>query len=150
MKKKLTIAFLCMLSLNSYSQPNIFGEANLFEYDDAGSRVKRTYNNNTVINLRKTRGNTEKLDTVVTNTANINIVVYPNPVQENIIVESKVSKLHSETHVKVFDMIGREIRIFAIRTNKEIIRLGDLIPGIYHLNYYQGKNIIATWKVVKN
>lgn len=70
------------------------------------------------------------------------VKMYPNPVGNFLIVDSKIAI----TKVEIFSLLGSKVRAF--KSNFRSIYLGDLKSGIYMIKIYSN-NISTTKKLIK-
>lgn len=74
-----------------------------------------------------------------------NIVVYPNPARDNIIIKG----LTGNETIQVCDVAGRIIRQVKSRMQQESIGISDLREGIHHVVIIAADGISSSYKITK-
>lgn len=77
---------------------------------------------------------------------NAYIKLYPNPAQNQAIIESNGSMEVSD--VVILDMKGRKVQTFKINKNEREIALNDIEPGIYLIQCFQEDKVLSVSKLV--
>ena len=77
---------------------------------------------------------------------NFSWIIYPNPVSNNLIIESL--QLTGNV-ISVTDVLGKELLHETIDQNSELINLKSFASGIYYCILKNGKTILAVRKFVK-
>ena len=75
--------------------------------------------------------------------------IYPNPTTEYLTLDVKDFSLVELDYV-LFDLRGRELDRQELSENKTIIEMRDFPPSTYFLKVSDGKNVMKTFKIVKN
>ncbi len=151
MKFTITFFLLSLFCILDTHAQAVYGEANLFDYDNVGNRILRQYDANTIINLRQApTGLEQPQDTVLQKIAAITVKAYPNPVSEMLIVENLSWSGKNHATLKVYDIAGKFIYSKESSTAKENIPFGSVAAGTYSLLYYIDGKLLTQWKIVKH
>jgi len=73
-------------------------------------------------------------------------ILYPNPAKEYLVIKNLVASIHSR--VKIYDVLGRCVLEKTCTTNKTLLPLGHLNPGLYSVIIFTGGNIYSH-KIIK-
>jgi hypothetical protein len=65
----------------------------------------------------------------IANITNSAVLVYPNPATNELYIENA----SSGTVIRLFDIMGRQVYIGTVISNKQVINTGNLVPGTYLL-----------------
>lgn len=80
-----------------------------------------------------------------------NMVLYPNPTRESLIVENTCQYCSGNLLFKIQDVQGREVASFSKAVSERIeIPVAGLETGIYIISTWSGNELIETGKFVKN
>jgi hypothetical protein len=117
-----------------------------FTYDNAGNRINRN-----VVGLKSTveANADENQDTTYSESiGDIIITIYPNPVNEQLLVEIKGRTGEQKDLVYLFDMKGNLIT--TIETTDELtpVSFKELPRGTYILQIHTGANT-SEWKIIR-
>jgi hypothetical protein len=77
-----------------------------------------------------------------------NILVYPNPVSEYLIIESHASL--NDSKINIFSTNGSLLKTKKIESDKERINISDLPEGLYFYEIFQPGSVIEKGKFLKN
>ncbi len=82
------------------------------------------------------------------NLINYNLKVYPNPFNDNIIIQSNSIRIQK---IKMFDILGQEVNyeVLSNEDDKKILYTNNLICGIYFLQIISN-NSVLNFKIIKN
>jgi hypothetical protein len=72
-----------------------------------------------------------------------NLKFYPNPLKDNLIIES-----NQKTKIKIYDSFGRLVNESTISIGNNLINLSKLTIGFYYCNF-QYKNVLITKSIIK-
>jgi Secretion system C-terminal sorting domain len=78
----------------------------------------------------------------------IEILVYPNPVTDNLKLEIKNYEIQNLRY-KLYDNNGKLLQENKIEGNETNIIMNNLIPAIYFLKVTDNKKIVKTFKIIK-
>lgn len=76
----------------------------------------------------------------------LNIVLYPNPVQDYFNVN--VPKLEANATIAIYDIIGNKIKDLSLSSNQQAINVDNLPTGTYFVVIQNGNNLLQS-KIVK-
>ncbi|MBN2481717.1 MAG: T9SS type A sorting domain-containing protein [Bacteroidales bacterium] len=124
------------------------GQSVTFDYDDSGNRTQRTITLKSTTSPDKQNDPQEGQELFSGELGTFDILIYPNPVRNELIVEISGSEEPSAASVHVFDQKGRLVRSEENVTETAILYLGDLMPGNYFMVIRCG-NRSASWKIIK-
>ena len=77
--------------------------------------------------------------------ADKSIDIYPNPATDQITIKSKNNKIEE---IKIYDIVGKEVKAQTANSIESILNLGDLHNGLYFVCVKTEKGIITT-KILK-
>jgi YD repeat-containing protein len=117
-----------------------------FNYDDSGNRTSRKsiMLKSTASQARETTPDEAFTDQIDNQT----ILIYPNPVKNELTVEIQGLEENAEVTITLFDQGGRLVLTGEKTTGSTVLNLSDLSPG----NYYMTIRIddkTTRWKIVK-
>lgn len=116
----------------------------VYEYDESGNRIKREYKIEPCSTFNNPNLRIASSDSIQTNFSSLN--VYPNPVFDNLTIESMSDQNINE--VFIYEANSKEIFKSKYNEKRIIVPLQFHKPGIYFVNISQD-NIISTYKIVK-
>lgn len=136
---------LVFLLLNSNSKAQAVDCPQLgFEYDESGNRIKREYKIEPCSTFNNPNLRVASIDTMQIPFSSL--MVYPNPVFDNLTIESKSD--YNIDEVFIYDSNSKEIYKSKYAEKRIIVPLQVHRPGIYFVNISRN-NIISTYKIVK-
>ena len=77
-------------------------------------------------------------------------IVYPNPANEFVIIESSELQFEKNCEVKLIDVLGREVDVVEMKEGKANLNLSSFSKGLYTYNIYNNKTIVSKGKLVVN
>jgi len=80
-----------------------------------------------------------------TNITEQHVKLYPNPVQENLYIQSQCNK----GRLLLFDMQGRQVKDIEMFKGATILKVNNLKPGIYFYQYILNNNVVQSGKWIK-
>lgn len=83
---------------------------------------------------------------------NINpmLAVYPNPVTDKLTITLPNELIAGHAAITITDIYGRQIQRQEGVSNKTILSVASLAPGIYMVQVHSGNKLLITKKIVKN
>lgn len=80
----------------------------------------------------------------------LQLKLYPNPVKEFIFISFPGNERTGFEVYELYDLSGRRIRSGTISGNETQVSFQDLPATVYLLNIIREKNVLKTFKVIKN
>ena len=78
-------------------------------------------------------------------------MVFPNPTSDKVILSIKDFEIPSSgLTLQMFDINGKQLKMMVIKEEQTEIDLSDFAAATYQLRVINGKNVIKTFKVIKN
>jgi len=120
-----------------------------FGYDETGNRIKREWviEPCLIINHPTFRESGTEQTNDTSNENCSGLIVFPNPVNDNLTVASKTDELIAELYI--YDSKGKLIHNVKCRETQINISVLHYKPGMYTLLVYQGNNQ-HTYRIIKN
>ncbi len=75
--------------------------------------------------------------------------VYPNPTNDKIFISSKDFPYNKQIEIQINDLTGRLLLKQEIEKSDQNINITQIEKGIYFLRLFQNKQLITTYKIVK-
>ena len=163
MKKKLFFAFVLMgtnfVSIYAQSfQPTVIGSSGTFATSLSGSMswtvgevMTETYSPTNNFFTQGFHQPFPLLATIITNPVVPNIVVYPNPITDNLIID--LSNQKGNFNIEIFDMQGKLLRTETFSSGNTLINISfhEFANGTYLLNIINfNTNIFSSYKINKS
>lgn len=121
------------------------GQALSYTYDKDGNLTSRY-----AVTLRSSQAGEEELEsaeTVLVESGQQKITVYPNPTKGQLCIEIQPLPIEEENLLKLMDASGRLIEIKKIDAERTCLDITGP-SGIYLLNIHLGQNI-SKWTIIK-
>jgi YD repeat-containing protein len=118
-----------------------------FKYDNSGNRTSRT----TTIGLKSTLGTSENVQSPDSFTDELGthaILIYPNPVESDLIIEIQEFDENADAVIAIYDQGGRLVMTLDKIVSSNTINLSNLTYGTYFLTIRLGSDI-TRWTIVK-
>jgi len=122
-----------------------YSQSMVYTYDDSGNRIERS------ITLKSTASSEKEDDSIEAcndEPGDLDIVIYPNPVKSELILEISGTEEVIDASISLFDQSGKLVLQENHITNTSILYLGDLMPGNYFMIIQTGERY-TRWKIVK-
>ncbi|MCB9065460.1 MAG: T9SS type A sorting domain-containing protein [Chitinophagales bacterium] len=139
------LIFLLLASSNKIFAQQFYVQ---YDYDGAGNRILRTIQ----YGVYKPGKNVDTLtisDRNIVFDTPLQLKVYPNPFKETLVVENLNLQTTETNSIKVFDLSGKLIVQHNHTELRQYVKLSDVPPGTYYVNYYSNTQLLKTWKLVK-
>ncbi len=82
---------------------------------------------------------------------NLSAKVYPNPTIDKVVLSISNFEIPSSgLFLQLFDINGKQLKMMVIKEEQTEIDLSDFAAATYQLRVINGKNVIKTFKVIKN
>lgn len=82
---------------------------------------------------------------------NLSAKVYPNPTTDKVVLSISNFEIPSSgLFLQLFDINGKQLKMMVIKEEQTEIDLSDFAAATYQLRVINGKNVIKTFKVIKN
>ena len=82
---------------------------------------------------------------------NLSAKVYPNPTIDKVVLSISNFEIPSSgLFLQLFDINGKQLKMMVIKEEQTEIDLSDFAAATYQLRVVNGKNVIKTFKVIKN
>jgi YD repeat-containing protein len=123
-----------------------YGQTVSFRYDNSGNRTSRT-----TITLKSTASSedeTKPEESFSDQVGEHGIVIYPNPVENELTVEIQGLDEKTDASIALFDQEGRLVLKQDKATNSNLLSLSHLSPGSYFMTIRVGSDS-TKWKIVK-
>ena len=133
----------------SYFSYNSFPQYTWF-VDAQGFNCNATFKTNALKNRTKSNHANDRLATGLSKNQllNNNITVYPNPANENLMID--LNELKGEVTIVIKNLVGETLMSETTNLNKTSLNVAQLPKGIYFITVSQSNKTIAIKKIVKD
>ena len=124
----------------------VCGQTVSYIYDNSGNRTSRT-----TITLKSTSApadETKPSETYSDQIGEHSILIYPNPVENELTVEIQGLEENAEAVITLYDQGGRLVLTEDKATGSTVLNLSHLSPGTYFMNIHIGDGT-TKWKIIK-
>jgi len=123
-----------------------YGQTVSFRYDNSGNRTSRT--TITLKSASSSEDETTPEDSFSDQVGEHGIVIYPNPVENELTVEIQGLDEKSDASITLFDQEGRLVLKQDKAMGSNLLSLSHLSPGTYFMTIRVGSDS-TKWKIVK-
>jgi hypothetical protein len=123
-----------------------YGQTVSFRYDNSGNRTSRT--TITLKSASSSEDETKPEESFSDQVGEHGIVIYPNPVENELTVEIQGLDEKTDASITLFDQGGRLVLKQDKATNSNLLGLSHLSPGTYFMTIRVGSDS-TKWKIVK-